>query len=150
MLFGCAEDECFVMQLDEENIVKVEIGVKVVPEERKLNELMGEVEAFCKRCEKRVMIVIRHIETDELVPPELPAMISMVKKIVDLKDLVEKKCAGVVIRGKYVDDRAKTAMDIFEKLYNPPFYLKMVSSEEELDKIISKIKRGLSRIDDCD
>ena len=77
----------------------------------------------------------RHVETDELEPPDMKAII----EVVDIILKSEKECdnlLGCVIQGKYIDDKVKMAVSLFNSVFGRDARLHVVDSQEEAEKVI--------------
>tara|TARA_B110001452_G_C15235891_1_gene427891 strand:+ start:671 stop:1066 length:396 start_codon:yes stop_codon:yes gene_type:complete len=104
-----------------------------------LEAIMLMISTFIQHHEKRLVIHARHVETPELKPPDLQGMLSIVGKLMELKDSIEKKLKGTIVQGTRIDDLVILTKNVFLGLYKPNKPFDIVASEEEVQHFMTKI-----------
>ena len=132
----------FVVSLaptSEPRIQILRMDVSEVPVGDDLDAIMVMVSTFIQHHEGRLVIHARHVETPELKPPDLQGMLSIVGKLMELKDMVETKLKGTIVQGKCIDDLVLMTKNLFLSLYKPKKPFDIVASEKDVNKFMTGI-----------
>lgn len=132
----------FVVSLAETSEPRIQIlhmDVSEVPVGDDLEAIMLIVSTFVQHHEGRLVIHARHVESDKLNPPDLQGMLSIVGKLMELKDMVETKLKGTIVQGKCIDDLVLMAKNLFLSLYKPKKPFDIVASDNDVQHFLAGI-----------
>jgi len=132
----------FVVSLAETSEPRIQIlrmDVSEVPAGDDLDAIMVMVSTFIQHHEGRLVVHARHVETDKLNPPDLQGMLSIVGKLMELKDMVETKLKGTIVQGKCIDDLVIVTKNLFLGLYKPKKPFDIVASEKDVQHFLTGI-----------
>lgn len=132
----------FVVSLaptSEPRIQILRMDVSEVPIGDDLDAIMTMVATFIQHHEGRLVIHARHVESDKLNPPDLQGMLSIVGKLMELKEMVETKLKGTIVQGKCIDDLVLMTKNLFLSLYKPKKPFDIVASDKEVQHFLARI-----------
>lgn len=123
----------------EPRIQILRMDISEVPVGDDLDAIMVMVSTFIQHHEGRLVIHARHVESDKLAPPDLQGMLSIVGKLMELKDMVETKLKGTIVQGKCIDDLVLMTKKLFLSLYKPKKPFDIVASEKDVQCFLTGI-----------
>lgn len=132
----------FVVNLvdtSEPRIRILRIDLESVPVDDDLDATLVMVSTFIKQYDGRLVLHLRHVETPELQPPDMKAMLSIVGGLMDMKEVIDTKLKGTVVQGTQVDDVARVAKNLFVHLYQPKRPFDLVASDAEVAAFLDPI-----------
>lgn len=132
----------FVLSLaptSEPRIHILRMDISEVPVRDDLEAIMTMVSTFIEHHEGRLVIHARHVESEKLNPPDLQGMLSIVGKLMELKDLVDTKLKGTIVQGKCIDDLVIVTKNLFLSLYKPKKPFDIVASDKEVQHFLTGI-----------
>lgn len=132
----------FVVGIAPTSEVRIQIlrmDISEVPTGDDMDAIMLMISTFIQHHEGRLVVHLRHVETPELKPPNIQDMLSIVGKLMELKDILETKLKGIIVQGKCIDDLVTVTKNIFLSLYKPKKPFDIVSSEKEVQHIVAGI-----------
>lgn len=132
----------FVVSLAPTSEPRIQIlcmDISEVPVGDDLDAIMLMISTFIQHHEGRLVIHARHVETPELKPPDLQGMLSIVGKLMELKDMVETKLKGTIVQGKCIDDLVLITKNLFLSLYKPKKPFDIVASEKDVQHFLTAI-----------
>lgn len=132
----------FVVSLAPTSEPRIQIlcmDISEVPVGDDLDAIMLMISTFIQHHEGRLVIHARHVETPELKPPDLQGMLSIVGKLMELKDMVETKLKGTIVQGKCIDDLVLLTKNLFLSLYKPKKPFDIVASEKDVQHFLTGI-----------
>lgn len=115
------------------------IDVSEVPTGDALEALNLATAAFLRSCEGRIVIHARHVQSDELKPPDMTGLMSIVGKLFELKEVVDAKLKGTIVQCKRLDDIVVATKNLFLTLYKPKREFDIVTSEQEVETFLERI-----------
>ena len=132
----------FVVSLSPTSEPRIQIlhmDISEVPVGDDLEAIMTMVATFIEHHEGRLVIHARHVESDKLNPPDLQGMLSIVGKLMELKDMVETKLKGTIVQGKCIDDLVIVTKNLFLSLYKPKNPFDIVASDKDVQHFLDGI-----------
>ena len=132
----------FVVSLVETSEPRIHIlhmYVSEVPVGDDLDAIILMISTFIQHHEGRLVIHARHVESDRLNPPNMQGMLSIVGKLMELKDLVDTKLKGTIVQGKCIDDLVIMTKNLFLSLYKPKKPFDIVVTDKEVKHFMSRI-----------
>lgn len=132
----------FVVSLADTSEPRIHIlrmDISEVPVGDDLEAIMVVISTFIEHHEGRLVIHARHVTTDKLNPPDLQGMLSIVGKLIELKDIVETKLKGTIVQGKCIDDLVLVTKNIFLSLYKPKKPFDIVAADNDVQRILTGI-----------
>tara|TARA_B110001450_G_scaffold207090_1_gene197375 strand:+ start:5431 stop:5682 length:252 start_codon:yes stop_codon:yes gene_type:complete len=69
----------------------------------------------------------------------MQGMLSIVGKILELKDIVNTKLKGTIVQGTCIDDLVIMAKNMFLTIYQPKTPFDVVVTDEDVTKFMAKI-----------
>lgn len=115
------------------------MDISEVPVGDDLEAIMLMISTFVENHKGRLVVHARHVESDKLNPPDLQGMLSIVGKLMELKDMVETKLKGTIVQGKCIDDLVIVAKNLFLSLYKPKKPFDIVASEKDVQHFLDGI-----------
>lgn len=132
----------FVVSLAETSEPRIQImrlDISEVPVGDDLEAVMLMISTFIQHHEGRLVIHARHVETPELKPPNMQGMLSIVGKLMELKDMVDTKLKGTIVQGTRIDDLVIMTKNLFLSLYKPKKPFDIVVTEKEVKHFMAGI-----------
>lgn len=132
----------FVVSLTETSEPRIQIlrmDISEVPVGDDLEAIMVMISTFIQHHEGRLVIHARHVETPELKPPNMQGMLSIVGKLMEMKDMVDTKLKGTIVQGTRIDDIVIMAKNLFLSLYKPKKPFDIVASEKDVQHFLDGI-----------
>ena len=132
----------FVVSLAETSEPRIQIlrmDISEVPAGDDLDAIMLMISTFVQHHEGRLVVHARHVETDKLNPPDLQGMLSIVGKLMELRDTIETKLKGTLVQGKCIDDLVIVTKNLFLSLYKPKKPFDIVASEKDVQHFLNGI-----------
>lgn len=126
-------------ETSEPRIKILRLDISEVPVGDDLEALMLMVSTFIQHHEGRLVIHGRHVETPELKPPNMQGMLSIVGKLMEIKDLVDTKLKGTIVQGKCIDDLVLVTKNLFLSLYKPSKPFDIVVTDKEVNHFMAGI-----------
>jgi hypothetical protein len=115
------------------------MDISEVPVGDDFEAIIAMVSTFIQHHEGRLVIHARHVESDKLNPPNLQGMLSIVGKLMELKDMVDTKLKGTIVQGKCIDDLVIMTKNLFLSLYKPKKPFDIVASEKDVQHFLTRI-----------
>ena len=115
------------------------MDISEVPVGDDLDAIMLMISTFVENHEGRLVVHARHVESDKLNPPDLQGMLSIVGKLMELKDMVETKLKGTIVQGKCIDDLVIMTKNLFLSLYKPKKPFDIVASDKDVKHFLDGI-----------
>lgn len=132
-VYACPGVDIELMSTTEPRIQILRVNVSEVPIADELEKILTVMSTFCENCEGRVIFHIRHVETETLKPPDLNGMLTIVGRLMALKDLVDTKLKGMIVQGRCIDELVRVTKNLFLSLYQPKKPFDIVASEDEVE-----------------
>ena len=132
----------FVVSLAETSEPRIQIlrmDVREVPVRDDLEAIVLMVSTFVQHHEGRLVIHMRHVETDNLNPPDMQGMLSIVGKLMELRETFDTKLKGAIVQGTCIDDVVLLAKNLFLGLYKPKKPFDIVASDAEVQTFMNGI-----------
>ena len=98
-----------------------------------LDAIMLMISTFIQHHEGRLAVHVRHVESDKLNPPNMQGMLSIVGKLMEMKDIVDTKLKGTIVQGTRIDDIVIMAKNLFLSLYKPKKPFDIVVTDKEVN-----------------
>lgn len=117
------------------------VGMRTCPDNDQVDHMWTVLTTFVKNYPTRCVIHLAHVETPELPPPQLPAMIHIVTKIVTEFDDLAKKCKRLIIQPKVVDDKVMFAQQMFVGLINTKIPLEIMDDPKDVQALIRQLTK---------
>lgn len=132
----------FVVSLAETSEPRIQIlrmDISEVPVGDDLEAFILMISTFIQNHEGRLVLHARHVASDKLNPPDLQGMLSIVGKLMELKDMVDTKLKGTIVQGRRIDDLVIMTKNIFLSLYKPKKPFDIVASEGDAQHFLAGI-----------
>lgn len=132
----------FVVSLAETSEPRIQImrlDISEVPVGDDLEAVMLMMSTFIQHHEGRLVVHARHVETPELKPPNMQGMLSIVGKLMEMKDTVDTKLKGTIVQGTRIDDLVIMAKNLFLSLYKPKKPFDIVVTDTEVQDFMAGI-----------
>ena len=138
-VFKRAGFDVSLLDTSEPRIKIFRMDVSEVPVADELEAIMVMISTFLTNYEGRLVVHTRHVESESLSPPDLSGMLSIVGKLMELKDIVDTKLKGTIVQGKCIDDLVLMTKNVFLGLYKPRKPFDIVASDQDTEAFIGKI-----------
>ena len=118
---------------------RLHVDVQNVPVDKELDEISTIIATFLQNYSECIMVHVRHVETLELTPPDLSALLMITGTLLQLRSVIETKVCGILIQGTRIDERVLVAKELFLNLYKPSMPLDIVSCDDEVRRFTRTI-----------
>lgn len=137
----CQRHGCVVnfVETSEPRIGILRMDFSEIPVGDEMDAVILIISAFIKHHEGRLVIHARHVNSSKLIPPNMQGMLSIVGKILELKDIVNTKLKGTIVQGTCIDDLVIMAKNMFLTIYQPKTPFDVVVTDEDVTKFMAKI-----------
>jgi hypothetical protein len=132
----------FVVSLaptSEPRIQILRMDVSEMPVGDDLDAIILMISTFIQHHEGRLVIHVRHVDTDKLNPPDMQGMLSIVGKLMEMKDVVDTKLKGTIVQGTCIDDIVIMAKNLYLSLYKPKKPFDIVASDTDVQLFLNGI-----------
>lgn len=108
-----------VVPLPLAGLCRLWLRIRETPDVDGLEALYTVVQTYVRDCDDRFVLHIQHCESDTLVPPDMPRMLTIVGKLMEMRELIDTKLRGTIVQAKQIDGTVLWAKDMFLKMYTP-------------------------------
>ena len=128
-----------LVETSEPDIQILRMDVSKMPVGDDLESAMLIISTFIEQHNGRLVLHPRHVESDNLEPPDMPGMLCIVGKIMQHKNAFDANVTGIVVQGQRIDDLVIMAKNLFLSLYSFTKPFDLVSSDEDVQHFITNI-----------
>ena len=121
-----------------------EISVRATPDVEHIDRLATLLQRYLTEGngqKLRVVIKIRHVDSERLAVPNLAQLLCIVRNLVDMRDLIDERLLGTVIQARGLDESVDAAQRMFFDFYKPRKPLRIVTSNAACEDFVQSVMR---------
>lgn len=117
------------------------IDVCALPHGAAFDRFLDELRAYIDAVDYKVVLQIRHVESDRLDPPDMPSMLRIASTLFELGDRFHETVCGTVLQVRCIDAIVRVAYDAFVALWTPSRPIKVTDCAHRA----AELTRGIAR-----
>jgi hypothetical protein len=110
------------------------------PKTKHLAEITKTIHSYVTEHKKRVMLMIKHVDSDSLEVLDIPSMIDLVKMLLGVEEDTKKYIKGTIMHVKEVNELVMCAKQMFCTLHNIQNF-EIVTTNDEVTRFFQRLSQ---------
>lgn len=123
-----------------ESHYRIHLQLWEMPRGSELERMTATFATILESDRRKAIFHIEHMkESIALVPPDMPSLLHIVSKLLEIRDDISRALAGTCLQAHEIDDPARQTLGFFESLYKPTRPFRVLVGEEHAKAFCASI-----------
>ena len=127
----CPGISVFLLDTPEPRLRVLRVDVSDMPSMDVMDEITTTTTQIVRDCDGRLVLHLRHVDTETLTPPDLPRLVMIAGKLMEARSDFDAKVKGTVVETKKLDDFVRAAKNALMSLFQPRGEFSIVDTPAE-------------------